>query len=218
MGGMAWSLVFQAYAMAKKEFWDQKPPSEWTEKEVKRLLTNSPWAKDAAVEFNMDDMPGGPPGGGPPGGGPPGGGMDGGMPSLKATVRWESAKPIRLATHQQTEENAGDYVVSVTGLTGGGRGGGRGPGVPPDSEDGRRPNRFQPKATLECKGRPAVTSTDSEVLQKDTGTAMLFTYAKESLPDVAECKEILFVAHVGPLEVSAKFLPKDMIYREHLEL
>jgi hypothetical protein len=211
--------------MAKKEFWDQKEPSEWSEKEVKRLLTNSPWAKDAAVEFNMDDMPGGgppgggPPGGGPPGGGPPGGGMDGGMPSLKATVRWESAKPIRLATHQQTGENAENYVISVTGLMGGGRGGGRGPGgAPPDSEDGRGPNRFQPKATLECKGRPAVTFTDSEVLRKDTGTVMLFTYAKESLPDAPECKEILFVAQVGPLEITAKFLPKEMIYREHLEL
>jgi hypothetical protein len=71
------------------DFWNKKKPSEWSEKEIQTLLTKSPWAKDASVEFDMQGMEGGRGGGmggpgggmgGPPGGGmggPPGGGMGG---------------------------------------------------------------------------------------------------------------------------------------------
>jgi hypothetical protein len=36
---------------ASKEFWEDKPPSEWNAGEVDRMLTKSPWAKDASVSF-----------------------------------------------------------------------------------------------------------------------------------------------------------------------
>jgi len=52
--------------MMAADFWQEKDPAQWTEKEITRLRTNSPWARDASVEFNMGRMgnsPGGPGGG-----------------------------------------------------------------------------------------------------------------------------------------------------------
>jgi hypothetical protein len=57
-------------AFASKEFWDTKPSSEWNADEVDRLITKSPWAKEASVSFDR--------GSGGFGGGRGGGGMGGG--------------------------------------------------------------------------------------------------------------------------------------------
>lgn len=71
------------------DFWDTKEPSAWTDKEVQRLSTRSPWAKE--VTPNMGQMMGpgmggpgmgGPGGGGPGMGGPGGGGPGGGGPGM----------------------------------------------------------------------------------------------------------------------------------------
>jgi hypothetical protein len=63
-------LVFTMPALLfAGEFWQDKKPSDWSEKDVKRLLTKSPWAKEGTVEFNMERMGGMPGGGGPPMGG-----------------------------------------------------------------------------------------------------------------------------------------------------
>lgn len=94
-----------AWAFAFKEFWEAKPASDWTADEIDRMLTRSPWAKDASVMNNAPGfgnggsgrsrgggigLPGGGggigfpgggvgfPGGGRQGGGYPGGGYPGG--------------------------------------------------------------------------------------------------------------------------------------------
>ena len=99
---------------AAADFWNKKKPSEWSEKEVQALLTKSPWAKDASVEFNMQGMEGGPDGGM---GGPPGGGMGGEMPEMHAVVRWEGAMPIRAANKTEAGQQAADtYIISLSGM------------------------------------------------------------------------------------------------------
>ena len=113
-----------AWAFASTEFWEAKPASDWTSDEIDRMLTKSPWAKDASATSSGQGLgnggngrsrsggigfpgggggigfPGGGvgfPGGGRQGGGYPGGGNDGGRERLTATVRWESALPIQEA-------------------------------------------------------------------------------------------------------------------------
>ena len=49
-------LVFagvRAWAGPAGEFWNSKDPSEWSDEEVGRLLTDSPWAKEVAAEFDF---------------------------------------------------------------------------------------------------------------------------------------------------------------------
>jgi hypothetical protein len=68
------------------EFWNKKPPSEWTRDEIDRLITKSPWAKEAnaqsaAGEANSGGNPGQDPNGAPngdPNGNPGGGTSNGG--------------------------------------------------------------------------------------------------------------------------------------------
>ncbi len=120
------SLARPAWAFSSKEFWEAKSASEWSADEIDRMLTKSPWAKDASVMSNRPGFgnggsgrsrgggvgfpgggggigfPGGGvgfPGGGRQGGGYPGGGGNdgGGRERLTATVRWESALPIQEA-------------------------------------------------------------------------------------------------------------------------
>lgn len=80
------------WAFASKDFWETKPSSDWNSEEVDKMITKSPWAKDASV--TSGNRMGGPgnggggrsrgglgfPGGGIgfPGGGYPGGGYPGG--------------------------------------------------------------------------------------------------------------------------------------------
>jgi hypothetical protein len=75
-------LMFTAGALlvSAADFWKDKQPAQWSSKEVKRLLTNSPWAKEVTIAGGGSAMPGGGMGGrgggGRRGGG---GGMGGGM-------------------------------------------------------------------------------------------------------------------------------------------
>jgi hypothetical protein len=63
-------------------FWETKPYTDWTGKEVARIFTNSPWAKDVAITMEGGRGGGGGMGGGRGGRGGgmggPGGGMGGG--------------------------------------------------------------------------------------------------------------------------------------------
>jgi hypothetical protein len=56
------------------EFWQSKKPSEWTEKEARKIVENSPWVKEVQPAMNMQGM-GGMGGGGDMGPGPGGGVM-----------------------------------------------------------------------------------------------------------------------------------------------
>src|SRR4051812_1909623 len=70
------------------DFWQDKEPSDWTGKDVKRMLTKSPWAKDASVSGGMNEISGprsmdassAAGGGRRAGGGGGGGGITGGSP------------------------------------------------------------------------------------------------------------------------------------------
>ncbi|MBN9657696.1 MAG: hypothetical protein J0H49_05925 [Acidobacteria bacterium] len=83
-------LLTGAALLFAADFWEKKPYTEWTEKEARRVLTDSPWARNANVTFGGGvgetgeggmGRPGGGGMGGPGGGGMggPGGGGEGGM-------------------------------------------------------------------------------------------------------------------------------------------
>jgi hypothetical protein len=80
------SITLRPLAAGSSEFWDKKPPSDWSSDEIDRLLTKSPWAKDAATQYTQQPMGGNyPNGGGYPGGGggyPGGGGTNRGGISI----------------------------------------------------------------------------------------------------------------------------------------
>lgn len=134
-----------AWAFGPGDFWNKKPASEWSENEIKKLMTRSPWAKEATAQMNLSagGMLGGRGGGGGRGGrggggggggmggmdggggmgeggfgeGGMGGGMRGGGQQLRLFVRWESAAPVVEARKRQRAPALDQYyLLSVSGL------------------------------------------------------------------------------------------------------
>lgn len=108
-------LAMGSFCLAGGNVWEEKDFTKWSEKDVKKILSSSPWALPVRVSLPHAipsfDAPGNERGGGAgqqggSSGGPigPGGGMlgSGGRadqvpPSLEVTVSWVSALPIKQA-------------------------------------------------------------------------------------------------------------------------
>jgi len=128
------------------DVWKDKKPADWSQKEMDRFLTRSPWARTvqpATAPQSIDRGPtsantggwSGAPGGGGGGGGWQRNGGDSAMPITTFQVRWVSAPIMReaLKIYESEPLNAAIarysndyYIVSVTMQTKGGGGGGRG--------------------------------------------------------------------------------------------
>src|SRR5688572_31845543 len=106
LGMPASSAGFRIWAVSPGEFWNEKNSAEWSEDEIQRLLTKSPWAKEVRAKSNRSAV------------GPTRGRSDmGGLPPFKGLVCWESALPVREARRRKvTSEVADYYAISVTGL------------------------------------------------------------------------------------------------------
>ena len=140
------------------DVWKEKKPADWSQKDMEKFLTRSPWARTvqpASTPPSMDQGPagantggwgGGAPGGGGGGGAWRGGDMSGGvgaaMPIMTFHVRWVSAPIMREALkvaesesdllNSAIENYAKDYyVISVSmQIEGGASGGGNTRGGP----------------------------------------------------------------------------------------
>jgi hypothetical protein len=115
-------LLAATSALLAADFWATKKFTEWTDKEVQRMATDSPWAQKAVIALGsgrssgfgeegggrtggggLDDIGGGGGGGGRGSRGGRGGGMDdfgsaqAGTPTVSLVIRWQSALPVRQA-------------------------------------------------------------------------------------------------------------------------
>jgi len=120
------------------QFWENQSFMDWNEKQIQRVLEDSPWAQSTPVTLKGDARPSSGSGGGGGGGGgggrgrgmaivgfgfQPGGGGGGGLNIPQAprpttvVVRWESALPVRQALARvqfgdeaQTSDEAIEYL------------------------------------------------------------------------------------------------------------
>lgn len=121
------AIFFSAGILLAADFWTTKPFTEWSDKEIAKIVSDSPWAKRVSLSMGLPpggmDTPGaggrrggaGAVGGGVsgdasaqiPGGGGGGGGLSGGdmgggpgggvAPSITFIVRWQTAMPVKQA-------------------------------------------------------------------------------------------------------------------------
>lgn len=240
----------RAMAFAPGDFWNDKQPAGWSEKDIQKLLTHSPWAKEVSADTggvgggsDMGGRSGGRSGGGGGmggggmgggsvmnggGGGPvrgadrEGGGMGGGRPEMKAIVRWESARPVREATHKELPATlAGNYILSVTGLRMGQRGlqeGRRSEGAEPGP---RMEERLLQAAQLQRKSADPIYPSHVQTAQVRGVSVLFFVFPKGSQPIQASDKEVIFHLAIGRMELKAKFALKaccttaNRRFREH---
>ncbi len=211
--------VVPAAASASQEFWNETKPSDWTDAEIRQLLNQSPWAKEGSISDTTRrgslGAPAAESGAGigvgrrgartatttrntAPSSGP--------QLTWKATVRWESALPVREALHRGAPGDLpGEYILNVFGEV---------PGVDPDSGFAI----LKDNTTLEHKGDQIKLNRIELAPGNGVSEAGTLFYFSRLLALKLEDKEAVFTTKLGPLKVKCKFALKDMLYRGNLEL
>lgn len=235
--------------------WTAKKPADWTEKELQHLLNDSPWAKSVSITIGasmpMDSGGGGGRGrrggGGIPAqtsadssasmGGSPMGASTGGRgisndapmaaPSIVYTVRWMSARPMKLAlvysrmgaeaaTSPQArsfiEKEDDLYVLNVSA-----------PPRPGQAVQERR-RQLSPQVEAEIKegtmlswkGHDKVHPLVVQIAQTNT-FGFSFSFPKTH-PIELDDKEVEFSSKLGEIVIRRKFRLKDMMYDGKLAL
>ena len=138
LAGTLGLCILAGAAIAAADFWDEKAFTTWSDKEVEKMLSDSPWARTFTIAIRAPLRGGGGDGGLGGGGGGRGGGGRRGDPFLtstprrmRLTVMWRNALPVKQATVRQRAgrdaplstddrefiaQSEPQYVVSVSGL------------------------------------------------------------------------------------------------------
>lgn len=254
-----------------------KPPGEWSDKDVQKVLFDSPWSKSVTITMSSGMPMGGGGRGGRAGRGGGGGGISGGMPdasvgagsegvmgggragmgegmggtmapSVQFQIRWQSAKPVKIATMRARmgaeadtspqarafiEREEPDYVIAVMGPPMGPPEGGARPG--PGPREGAAPakggataqdGRGDPEQWLAALKENSWLAwkeheklhPSSVVLPSGGPRGVLIFHFPKDHPIELEDKEVEFCMRRGAMEVKKKFRLKDMVYEGKLAL
>jgi hypothetical protein len=202
------------------EFCDLKPPEQWTKEEIGRLLTKSPWSKDASIVNTAQTGPLSTPRNinrrGRNIGNP---NNDNQIPEItgkwQGGVRWDSALPVREALKTKMSVALSEnYIINVFGNV---------PSPAPTNEDSadERKTKFdilQERTRLERKDDPfELKRVELAPATPYSQPGTLF-YFSRVFPITLDDKQVTFVTKIGPLELKCKFTLKEMLYRGNLEL
>lgn len=158
-----------------------------------------------------------------PGGGAPGGGGPAGPPPINATVRWQSARPVkeavlkmRYGAEMKTSKDAQEvlgreetaYVVVLDNL--------------PERmsrmfTSERAKGMLMANTGILRKDKETLRAADVQMFTKGKFVGLVFAFPKND-PIVAEEKEVEFATKMGPLEFKKKFKLAEMMYGGKLEL
>ena len=224
------ALTAATVTLCAADFWETKDYAEWTKKESKKLLTNSPWARQVSLSMGGGGGRGG--GGGGRGGG--GGGATGGPrgaggyggggmapPRTLLIVRWVSSLPVKQAMMRQrfgdeaaTAKESLDflsrdetkYILSVSGLP-----------TRMARMTQRDPDRFTQGVQLKRKKKEPIVAESMEVRGDEKGVEFFFTFPQTD-EITLEDKDVEFEMQLGRSKTKRKFKLKDMLYKGELSL
>ena len=220
-----------------EDFWVKKDFTQWTDEEVRRIMTNSPWSKETTVNAPAGELGGRGPqrsaapvevdpnaggGGGRGGRGGRGGGDASSTPTqaqITLTVSWRSALPLRKAVVKSrigaSSEVPADLQQSlakasedyVVVVS----------GVPAVMarmiQDPVRLNR----SSLKVGKRAPIVPKSVDFQARTQSVDVLFIFPKNE-PITLEDKEAELDLLLGPMEAKKKFTLKDMLYNGKLEM
>jgi hypothetical protein len=205
-------------AASAAEFWD-KPFLEWSDREVDRMLTDSPWTGLVAVPLpNRGPIPT------DDGGGRGGrGGGEGFGPApmrVRVTISWRSALPLKQALVRQQVGQRGTvppqaqtyletpdehYVIGLQGL-------------PPQYSMPGRGREVAVTAFLKRDGKPPIPVLQATPQMTRGGFIMLLRFPKADPITLAD-GHVEIEAKIGELQqIRKKFTLKDLVYGGHLAL
>jgi hypothetical protein len=237
-------FILIAVCLWAADFWQSKPFTEWSEKDVQKIINSSPWAHEISLSVDRPMMPGGgnkggmgearsevdgPVGGGGGRGGARGGGQDGGAPmTATVTCRWESARPLRQArvkakygaeagtSPEATKFLAQDPDAYVIAVAG--------PMIRFGGERGEAASRDE-AAVQEMKnlvmGQTTLSAKGKDAVKPtniEVGRGQALFFFPKTVQFTLEDKEVEFSTKVGMIPLKAKFRLKDMAINGKLEL
>lgn len=228
-------LVVFALVMMAADFW-KKPFTEWSDKDLTKMMTDSPWAKSASVSmggppppaggfgdgggFGHGGLPGGPQGGGGSEIGPGAQGMSG--PSFNIVARWQTALPIRQAfvrlkfgaeadksaeAKKVLTEEERPYEIVLSGPLGAFL-----PGKPEESA-----KALSEVTVLSSHRTGEIKPIQIEVGKPGRSMDVLFVFPR-SMPFTTDDREVEFATKLGTSDLKYKFKLKDMVFNGKLEM
>lgn len=227
------------------DFWESKPFTDWSDKEVRRMVTNSPWARQIntaltgarpslpSADSPVSGFPGadgsligvpnlgriGGTGAGPPIA-PPDAPVEQGLPVM---IRWQTALPLRQA---QMRAKYGKEAATAPGAK---KILDQDPAVYVISvmeipgalvtlggaESAR--HSIQDQTTLTARGKPALHPETVEFVPGEGNVEVLLAFPKTSPFTLAD-QEIDLVSRIGTADLKYRFRLKDMVVHGKLEL
>jgi hypothetical protein len=178
---------------AEDDFWNSKPPAEWSAGDKYRLANHSPWANpvegrhpNTSLRLPRSQ----------------GGGVT--EPGPKGVVTWESAQPIRDALKTPLPRVfANFYVIGVDG-------------IPLGNSYVGSLRRY---TVLRSTGKPKWTVGAAVVRELIRNSAVYaFGFPKAAAPIVPDTGDVMFETEFGGWFIQAKFRPKEMLYHRQLAL
>lgn len=219
LGPALFTLVLGATAFAA-DFWLSKPYAEWSEKEVLKLLSNSPWAKpiDISVRSRKDTQAGL--------SADERFGQEGASSTrvLKATLVW-NGRTVRMAQVRQKQIKgvAADAEKDKAFIDG------------PDKDfyvfvlqarefqemTEMTPEQFVAGTKLVIGGKKSQKTAvpqKVELPSEAKGSVAVFFFPREGNPITTDDKEVTFITNVGDKELSHGFDLADMMSDSNLDL
>jgi hypothetical protein len=183
----------------------------WSQDYTDRILTDSPWAKEKSLGFQLSSALGN-----------QSGGPSGARAEIYLTTRWASALPVRQAFALQQfgadglqdekaiellNRNEEEYVIEIAGF--------------PTTIIRQGARRFEAElaksATLSLVGRRSISPASVHV--PEHGMHLMATLRFPRFENLtAKDGEITVYAESGALEIEQRFRLKDMTYEGRLEL
>jgi hypothetical protein len=219
--------VLRALQAARKEFWETKEPSAWSEEEKQILLGNSPWARLGIVRFEAANKRGGTPGSYP--GAPRPGTLPGAaetvpfgerpppVPStdtgrsiqFRVLARWETAATVRLAGGPELPAGTAPfYVLRLQGM----------PLLPPPNTNEGLLEAIKQSSRLERKDKAAIPCAHLLTGSGKSATELLLFFPRGTDPITVDEKLVTLECRFTPFHLSIKFPLKEMLYKGALAL
>ncbi len=194
---VAFLLLWFTLQVPAADFWQSKPFTAWSSREIGKLEHASPWAHRFLIALGLPCC--------------------GSSNSLVVTVSWQSARPLREALARERfgdqaaaspeaqaiiDEEPEFFQILVTVV----------PGTPFPTAL----RRVLESAVLTVRGRSPLHAVNFETGGDGGKTRILFLFPRQplSLSD----RSVTFSADFGLFTVKQKFRLRDMVYRGRLEL
>ena len=220
-----WLLACAALVAA--DFWDDRDFTAWSDKEVEKMLTDSPWAKQVTIV--MGSLTGGPLPTLPSGGAIPvipfpgcGGEQFEAIRRAKVTVAWSSALPIKQAlvrqaigldapipsdSQQLLAQDEPFYAVALLGLP------------PVFAALAGTVDALKAETMLKRKDKEPIAPDDIRLFQdaRDQSIRVVFLFPKTDAITLDD-KDVEVITKLGDVDVKKKFKLADMMFRDELAL